>query len=313
MKDDAFLAKCKRIDPSAVIDRDKNLEIVKTRLRERREQSDMTRNKKIRRPVAVAALLAGIMVLSVAVYAAAPLIMRYLDARVVQGEDFITDFFVGEFDLPDGTTSVISGGIIDREALDAAGGGAIIVEVCDDVWVLLDELHLDSMEEGMALLQLDDVLIPAYLPKGFAFSRFTFPVNPNNHEYINRNSRAAELARVYFSNEAGGVISINIGAMIDLHTLAVNEDQQGLLINGKWAALSGDVLLSGEQLAELEGVTLFGGNVFDDSPWGVTAARNDGKPHLIVVYNNIVYSISSDSADVTARDLVRIAASLARN
>jgi len=315
MKDDAFLAKCKSIDPSAEVDFDKNLEAIKSRIRllTQKEQTNMTKNKKIKRPVAVAALLAGIMVLSAAVYAAAPMIMRYFDTRIVQGDEFVTDFFVGEFDLPDGTTSVISGSIIDREALEAAGRRAIIAEVNGEQWVLLDELHLDSMEDGMALLQLDDALIPGYLPNGFSFSRFTFPVNPNNHQYISGNIRAAELARVYFSNEDGDVISINIGAMIDMHTLAVSHGQQGLLINGKWAALSGNTLLSSEQLAALEGVALFEGEVFDDSPWAVTAARNDGKPHLVVVYNDIVYSISSDSQYVTADDLVRIAASLTRN
>lgn len=309
MSNDAFLAKCKSINPSAEVDLSKNLEAIKTRLIKEEEQSNMYKNKNIRRSAVVAALLAGIMLLSVAAYAAAPTIWRYFDTRVVQGEEFITDFFVAEFDLPDGTTSQTSGGGIDWEALEAAGGGAIIVEVEGEEWVLLDELHIHNLEEGLALLQLDNVLLPTNLPEGFGFSHITFPVNPNNHQYIGAGTPAAKLARIYFTNQNGDMLSINIGAMLDMHTLAVAPDQQGLIINGKSATLSNN-LLTGSQLATLDSTTLFEGELFNDSPYGVMATRNDGLPHLVVVYNDIVYSISSDSQYITGYDLVRIAESM---
>jgi len=308
MSDDEFLAKCKSIDPSSEVDRDKNLETIKARLLNEEEQFEM-KTKKVRKPAFAAALLAGIMLFSAAVYATVPVVWRYFDTRVIEGEEFITDFAVGEFDLPDGTTSRFGGVGIDREALEAAGGGVIIVEVDGEEWVVLDELHFDSLEDGMALLQLDNVLIPAYFPQGFNFSRFTFPVNPNNHRYMGGGVLAAEFARIYFSSEDGDIISIHIGTMHELLALAVAYDQQGLVINGKAAVLSNS-LLSSEQLAALEGVELFDGEVFDDSPWSVTATRNDGKPHLAVVYNGIAYGVTTESDRITSYDLVRMIASM---
>lgn len=269
----------------------------------------MLGNKKIIRPAIAAALLAGVMLLSVVAYATAPMVWRYFDTRVVQGEEFVTGFYVVEFELPDGTISQGSGINIDREALEAAGGGAIIVEVEGEEWVILDELHLGNLKDGLALLQLDNVLVPGYLPKGFSFSRFTFPVNPNNHQFTWGDMRADELARIYFNNENGDVITFQIGAMLDNVTLGIANDQQGLEINGKSAVLSG-ILLNGGQLDALEGVTQFDGYVFDDSPWSILAARNDGRPHLIISHNGIAYSISTDSQYLTGYDLVRMALSM---
>ncbi|MCL2397188.1 MAG: hypothetical protein FWC93_03890 [Defluviitaleaceae bacterium] len=310
MNNDDFLAKCKSIDPSAEVDRNKNFEVIKTRLLKEEERYVMTRNKKIKRPAVAAALLAGVMLFSVAAYAAVPAVWRYFDTRVVQGEEFIAGFYIAEIDLPDGTTSIASGMNIDREALEAAGGGIAIVEVDGEEWVVLDELHLNNLEDGMALLQLDNVLLPGYLPEGFSFSKFTFPVNPNNHQYAWGNLPAAENARAYFTNEAGDVITIQIGNMHDMLTLGIASDQQGLEINGKSAVLSGSFLDDG-QLALLENVALFEGYVFDESsPESVMASRNDGKPHLVVAYNGIVYGISAESQSITAYDLVRMAESM---
>jgi len=306
---DAFLAKCKSIDPSAEVDRKKNLEAIKTRLLNEEEQTAMLRSKKILRPAIAAALLTGVMLLSVVAYAAAPMVWRYFDTRVVQGEEFVTGFYVAEFELPDGTISQGSGIIFDREALEAAGGGVVIVEVDGEEWVVLDELHFDNLEDGLALLHLDDVLVPIYLPEGFSFNRFTFPVNPNNHQITWGEMRAAELARIYFNNENGDVITFQIGTMPDNVTLGIACDHQGLEINGKSAVLSG-ILLSSGQLDALEGVAQFDGYVFDDSPWSVLASRNDGKPHLVISHNGIAYSISTDSQCLAGYDLVRMALSM---
>ena len=309
MNNEDFLAKCRSIDPSAEVDRGKNLDAIKTRLKKEEEQNIMSKNKKFRRPAVAAALLAGLLSLSIAVYAAAPAIWRYFDTRVVQGEEFVNNFFMGEIDMPDGTTSVGIGVDIDREALEAAGGGAVIVEVDGKEWVVLDELYFDNLEDGMALLQLDNALIPRYLPEGFSFSRFIFPVNPNNHQYSLGNLPAAESARVYFSNAYGDEIRLQIGNMPDDHTLGVLDGQQGLIINSMSAVLSNSAL-NADQLAALENITIFEGEVFDESPFSVSGTNRLGTPQLSVMHNGIAYVFFTESQNVTACDLVRMAASM---
>ena len=308
MNNDDFLAKCKSIDPSAEVDKKKNLEAIKTRLLNEEEQFAMMKNKKIIRPAAAAALLAGIISISAVAYAAVPMVWRYFDTRVVQGEEFVTEFFRGEVDLPDGTTSIGGGINIDREALEAAGGGAIIVEVDGVEEVYLDELHLYNLQDGLNLLQLDNVLLPSYLPEGFNFSRFTFPVNPNNHQYMLGTLPAAENALINFSNESGDVITIQIGPMPNM-TLSVPDGQQGFIINGKEAVLGGN-LLSPEQIAAFEDVTLFEGYFFDETLPMFGSSRNDGMSHLNVLHNGILYGIFPNNQNITSYDLLRIAESM---
>ena len=307
MNNDDFLAKCKSIDPSAEVDREKNLEFIKTKLLEE-EQFAMMRNKKIKRPAVAAALLAGVISLSVAAYAAVPMVWQYFDTRVVQGDEFVTDFFRGEITLPDGTTSVGGGINIDREALEAAGGGVIIVEVDGVEEVYLDELHLDNLQDGLDLLQLDNVLLPSYIPEGFSFSRFTFPVNPNNHQYMLGTLPAAENAFISFSNDMGDEINIQIGSMPNV-TLSNLDDQQGFLINGKSAVLDGDPITS-EQLDTMEGVILFEEFFFDETLVSFGSSRNDGIPSLNILHNGILYGISPNSTNITSYDLVRMAESM---
>jgi len=307
MNNDDFLAKCRSINPAAEVDRNKNLEAIKIRLM--KEEQSIMKNRRIR-PAIAAALLAGVMMLSVAAYAAVPAVWRYWDTRVVTGEEFVNYFIIAEFDLPDGTTSVASGIDIDREALTAAGGGVIIVEVEGAEMVFLDELHLDSIDEGIALLELDNVLRPSYLPEGFSFSRFTFPVNPNNHAYSWGDLPTAKTARIYFTNETGNIIAMQIGAMHEYVTLGTSDYHQAFYVDGMQAVLSGG-FLSDEQLAAFGGVTLFDGYVFDESrPQSILAGRNDGLPHLVVTYNGVVYGISTDSPYVTAYDLVMMVQSM---
>jgi len=308
MSNEDFLAKCKSIDPSKEIDRIKNLEEIKKRLKNEEEQIYMIRNRRFKKSAVAAAVIAGLLSVSVVAYAAVTSAWRYFDTRVVQGEEFVTDFFVGEIDMPDGTTSVGSGINIDHEALAAAGGGAIIVEVDGEEQVVLDELHLDNLQDGLALLQLDNVLIPSYLPEGFSFNRFTFPVNPNNHQYMLGILPAAENARIYFGNEVGDIIIIQIGPMPNV-TLGISDDQQGFIINENTAVLGG-VPLSNDQIATIENVALFEGYSFDETLNSFGTVRNDGLSHLNILHNSVLYVISTENQNVTSYDLVRIAASM---
>jgi len=275
MNNDTFLAKCKSIDPSVEVDRKKNLEAIQNRIL-KEEQSAMLKNKKIRRPVVAAAVIAAVLSISAVAYAAMPAIWRHFDTAVVQGEEFVNELVVAEVDIPDGTTSVFFDINIDEEALEAADGAPIVIEVDGEEWVYLDELHFDNLEDGLALLQLD-VLLPTYLPEGFSFSRFTFPVNPNNHRYMMGVLPAAQQAIIHYVNEAGDSIVIQIGAVSPDTMLGVSERSQSLTINGKAARL---------------------GTGFD------------GVSSLSVLHNGILYGIWPENDGVTSYDLVRMAESM---
>jgi len=311
MINDDFLAKCKSINPSVEIDRKRNLEAIQNRLLKEEEQAIMLNNKKIRKPAVAAVLLAGILSLSVATYAAAPIIWRYFDTNVVQGEEFVTNFFMGEVDLPDGTTSIGGNLNIDRQALEAAGGGVIIVEADGEEWVVLDELHLDSLQDGMDMLQLNNVLLPSELPEGFTFSRFTFPVNPNNHDYKLGSIPAAEAAFIHYNNEDGADFIIQVGSMPDNMTLGILDGQQGLVINGKQAVLSGPAL-SEAQLAALENVTLFEGHAFDDSlgTVGGSSRFDEYISRIMLLHNGVLYGISTTCPQLSAYELVSLVESM---
>ena len=309
MINDDFLAKCRSLNPSAEIDREKNRKIIKTRLLER-ENIDMLKNKRVRRPVVAAAVLAGILSLSVIAYAAVPAVWRYFNTEVTQGEEFVTDFWMGEIDLPDGTTSVGGGINIDREALEAAGGGAVIVEVDGEEWVMLDELHIDSIEEGLALLQIENPLIPRLLPEGFAFYRFTFPVNPNIHQYMSGTLPAAKNAFIHYTN-GERTIQLHIVYVGTTSGIKASYDlgQQSLIINGNKVVLSES--LTDDEFTRIEGVIPYDSSTsWDDfdSSFGSSPAPWSEMIFVMIQSNGVLYSLNSE--DVSLYDLVRMAASM---
>ena len=310
MINDDFLAKCRSLDPSAEIDSEKNRKIIKARLLDE-ENVVILKNKRIRRPAAAAAVLAGILSFSVAAYAAAPMVWRHFDTQVIQGEEFLEDFWMAEIDMPDGTTSIGGSHSIDRDALEAAGGGVIIVEVEGEEFVLLDELHLDSMKDGLALLEIENPLIPSFLPEGFAFSRFTFPVNPNNHQFMLGTIHAARNAFIYYSKGDSTILlhMSYFGSETGLKA-AYDFGQQSLIINGNKAVLSGAVAAG--ELAGLEGVSLYNSSTNWEenavSVGRVPAPGYEAQNSIMMMSDGILYSVRSD--DISLYDLLKIAASM---
>ena len=302
MNNDVFLAKCKSINPSVEVDRKKNLEAIQNRILKEEEQSAMLRNKNIRRSAVVAALLAGVLSLSVAAYAAAPVIWRHFDTSVVQGEEFVNEFVVAEIGLPDGTTSDVLDVNINREALETAGSEPIILEVEGEEWVYLDELHFNNIEDGLALLQLENILLPDYLPEGFSFSRFTFPVNPNNHQYRLGVIPSAEIAYVFFSNGDDTILLQLSNLGTSRIAPSIERGQQGVRINGNETRLSGS--LSTDEYSRLERTVLTHG--IND---GISGDRDF--PFLTMMIGDTAHSLQAMSPNtVTLYDLVRMAESM---
>ena len=310
MINDDFLAECRNLDPSATIDREKNRKLIKTRIDE--ENVVMFTNKRIRRPAIVAAVLIGILSASVAAYAAAPVIWRYFNTEVIQGEEFVNDFWVAEIDLSDGTTSIGSSINIDREALEAAGGGAVVVEVDGEEWIVLDELRLYNIEDGLALLQLENPQLPSFLPEGFAFDRFVFPVDPSIHQYQMAAIPASKHAVVYYSD---GENTIRLQMLyLGIETgLGVPEGQEALYINGNKAIIAAGSLTNAETL-NIKGVELYDSStdrgVFTTASIYISAAPDTPitETMLMLMIDGVGYNIRGEN--VSIYDLVRMAASM---
>jgi len=302
MSNDDFLAKCRSINPSVEVDRRKNLEAMQNRLSNEKEQSVMLNTKKTRIPAVAAALLAGVISLSVVAYAAVPIIWRHFDTGVVHGKEFVNEFIVAEIDLPDGTTSDVIDINIDYEAFGASGGEPIVLEVDGEEWIYRDELHFNSIEDGLELLQLENIALPTYLPDGFNFSRFTFPVNPNNHQYKLGTISSAQIAFVYFSN-GNDTILLQLSYLGGSRVAPSYEwGQQGVMINGNEAVLSGS--LSADEYSRLERTILTHGT--ND---GISGERDF--PFLTMVIGDTAHSLQAMSPNtVTLYDLVRIAESM---
>jgi len=141
------------------------------------EERYTMKNRKIMKSSLVAAVLAGVLVVSAAF--AAPAIWRHLDARVIEGEGFVNEFTAKESE--EGTLWSMD---IDMEALEAAGG-RVVVEVDGGYTVILDQAHFYDLDEAIGTFGIRSVRSPGYIPEGFEFQRATFPVNPATNPNAN--------------------------------------------------------------------------------------------------------------------------------
>jgi len=138
------------------------------------EERCIMKSRKFAKPSLVAAVL--IAVLSISVFAfAMPAIWRHLDSRIVDGEDYMSNF---EMKVSEDGTETLIGAEFNQDILE---GGLVRVEVEGEYMVLTDPIRFDNMDDALNILALDNVLTPGYLPAGFAFQVAGFPVNPLNH------------------------------------------------------------------------------------------------------------------------------------
>jgi len=138
------------------------------------EERCIMKNRKFAKPSLVAAVL--IAVLSISVFAfAMPAIWRHLDTRIVEGEEYMSNFTMK---VSEDGTEMVMGAEFHGDVLD---GGLVKVEADGEYIVLADPVQFDNMDEVLNITTLDNVLVPGYLPAGFAFQRAGFPINPLNH------------------------------------------------------------------------------------------------------------------------------------
>ena len=190
-------------------------------------------NKRIVRPARlIAVALVGVLFVSAAF--AAPAIWRHLDTRIIEGEDYISNFEMKVSE--DGTTVVTSAGF-HTNPLD---GGLVKVEADGEYMVLADPIYFNNMDDAMNISALDNVLTPAYLPAGFVFQRAGFPINPINHP---DNPIATGSIIIEYSN---GTDNIQLQTMqwdSDWGISVFSQNQQDITINGNMGAIADGILM----------------------------------------------------------------------
>ncbi|MDR2167454.1 MAG: DUF4367 domain-containing protein [Clostridiales bacterium] len=161
------------------------------------ESGASIRSTRFRKPsLAFAVTLAVVLTLSAATFAAAPAIIRYFDARIISGQEFVNDFRPIESEDGINRFFIVE---LNEEAIDYAGSGTITAYM--EGWgeiVLFDVLRLFDLDEALSLLDVENPLIPSYLPEGFAFRHATFfrnPITNPGHPVAARN------LLITFSNE----------------------------------------------------------------------------------------------------------------
>jgi len=137
------------------------------------EERYTMKNRKIMKPSLVAAVLVGVLVVSAAF--AAPAIWRHLDTRIIEGEDYISNF---EMKVSEDGITTVMGAEFHTNPLE---GGLVKVEADGEYMVLSDPISFDNMDDVMNISALDNLFMPGYLPAGFVLQRVGFPINPINH------------------------------------------------------------------------------------------------------------------------------------
>jgi len=170
----------------------------KLKYRSNEERCSVKNKRMIKPSIAIAAAL--IATLSLSVVAFGEPVWRYLQTRVVEGEQYITDYFLKE--SADGY--LVAGSMTPAEGFE---DGRIVVEIEGELHVLRDPLNLTDINEALALFAGDEVpMLPTYLPEGFVFENAQFPVCPiNNPDEI---GVGGQLYLTYGNGEQGFTIEI---------------------------------------------------------------------------------------------------------
>jgi len=190
MKDynnDEFFANCKNIDFSENSKNyEKNLETLKGKLTKiDKEENPNMKSRIFKRTIMIAAAIIATMSLTVAAFGET--VWRYLETRVIQGEEYVKHFSIMESE--EGTMGSIE--------IDMDSEGPIVVEIDGVQSVIRDLRTFDNLDEALEIFLIENPLFPSYLPEGFVFSRAVYEVCPirNPEEFL-----AGRNLNVYYSD-----------------------------------------------------------------------------------------------------------------
>ena len=181
--DDDFMAKCQNIDFSADSQNfEANLEALKGKLNQiEKERNNMRKSRKI--PIAIAAVLAAVMI-PVAALAAGPSILQYLEITISRSDDHEVNITIDTNDLAieylgDGSVMIRFDAMLDSEAMRYMDDEEITVQITAGAQIVqMDVRHFDDLDDVLNHLDAYDLMLPAYLPEGFAFERAALWVSP---------------------------------------------------------------------------------------------------------------------------------------
>lgn len=197
-QDSEFIEQCRRIDFSAQsLNREKNLETLKNKLSDINDEKENIMNKKIRKPVAFAAVSAALLCFTITVYG----------QDLVQIIKTVTLGNHAKYQVTDDSRTTgpvpkeLIGQIFDEDgnALTECKKGQVLYNAKGQEVIIYNDGNKDilitleakqSMEEGQAVTFSDmkegqsyficDTLMPAYLPDGYTFNHIGFYSDPRD-------------------------------------------------------------------------------------------------------------------------------------
>jgi hypothetical protein len=183
------------------------------------EEEYRMKRKNFKIPSVAAVALIAVFSLSVVAFAAQP-VWQYVQTRIIEGQQYVEDFTVMKSDDED-IMSLTSTGNGDM--------GRVVVEIDGEQKVLSDPLAFDSLDEALALLQVEAPMTPSYLPEGYYFKNAVFPISPVSNLDL---EHAGKTLLVNYSN---GVEDFFL-------SIARNEASWGL---GFWSTNLEDITVNG--------------------------------------------------------------------
>ncbi|MCL2375902.1 MAG: hypothetical protein FWC76_00760 [Defluviitaleaceae bacterium] len=307
--DNDFLTKCRDIDLSADSQNyEKNLEVLKGKLAQiEEERYNMNKQRRFKKPIAVAAIIAVMLSFSAVAFAAPA--WQYIEFVFVQGAEHV-NYFRGMTIAPttieylgDGT-SVSRGVVIIESDIDRNADGPIIIDVDGHHVVLQDAHHFYDLNEALNHLAIENPLLPTYLPEDFDFQRATFNISPVRHPDIHS---AANNINISYS-DGQGHLNININDMFAgavSATLGYDEDGVSHFTKVSGVEGAGDFDFDYEELVSVH---------FSLDPERIETIEINGQQafigngRLILQAGTITYIL--ESADLTYEQLIEIAKSL---
>ncbi|MCL2235420.1 MAG: hypothetical protein FWB98_03135 [Defluviitaleaceae bacterium] len=234
MSDKEFLAMCKAFDPSAEVDKERQLENIKTRLKQE-ERVIMNKNRRLKRPVAaIIAAVVAITSLSVVALAGIPALVRHLDTRIIEGENYIIHFEAHETDdggILMGIQWAQTQGIFHTEILPTE---RVVVEIDGEERVLMDVMAMDNLDYALSLFANPHAPLPTYLPEGFEFYQAIFNICPCR----NANNRNASRDISINFHKAHDTFNLTIIHFHNEITWELGENTEYVDINGSLASFA---------------------------------------------------------------------------
>jgi hypothetical protein len=293
MKNEELLNRCRSIDFSAEsTSREKNLALLKSKI----DKGEFEMKKIFKFKKSVALIAAAIAVLSLSVIAlAAPAVVRHFEARIIQGEEYVSRFEIWESD--DGEESLV---VIEID-VNAEISIPIIAQMQDGEIVLYQARHpFSDLDEALSYYATEP-LLPTYLPDGFAFRGASFTVCPVTNP---ENPFAATSSLIISYSDGQRDLQFIISSAITEWHKDEMSDERVTEVSGHFQSDGDDrvsVIISGSTVPNLDPPA-----ETETEINGSTAQIGNGYLRLQIGDTNYAFA----STELSMEELVRIAESL---